>query len=78
MPYASRVLFPLLLASALFGSVLHAAPLDPAAARAELKAIDKLSETSTTEALARLLALRAAGGTDLPYDLRQDLLRAEV
>lgn len=56
----------------------HSAALHDARARAELKAIETLSETSVLDALRRLEALEANLDGSVSYALRRDMLRAEV
>lgn len=51
---------------------------DAVRGRAELVAIDRLSETSMLAALRRLEALEAQLGPDVSYSLRRDMLRAKV
>lgn len=68
----------LLLCAALAAALPCAAAPADAAGRAELAAIDKLSESSTPQALRRLEALKARLGSDASYELRRDVLRAEV
>ena len=76
MPVLSRLLSALLLAAA-FTSTAHGA-LPVSAARAELQAIEQLAEHSSRQALDRLDTVRGSFGKDLPYDVRQRLLRLEV
>ena len=78
MPLSSRLVSCVFLSVSLLAADLGAAPVDPKGAQSELDAIRKLAGRSTGEALGRLKALQAAAQDDLPYALRQDLLRVEV
>lgn len=68
----------LLVSCLLCAAVPGAASAQSVAAHPELTAIDKLSETSPTEALRRLEAFKARFTRDTPYEVRRDLLRMEV
>jgi len=76
MPPAARL--ALSAAASLLCASLWAAPVGQDEARAELRAIRTLSETSARQALQRLVALQAAVGKDAPYALRRELLRTEA
>ncbi|HEX8611526.1 MAG TPA: diguanylate cyclase [Telluria sp.] len=78
MPLLSRLLLCLVLSACLPGAPVLAAAPAAAQAGAELDAIRTLSRSSTLDALGRLEALQARTGTNAPYPLRRDLLRAEV
>lgn len=78
MSLSARLCLGLCLAFSFYSGALYAAPVDLDHARAELSAIEKLSATSTTEALQRFEVLKAKVGNDAPYPFMRDLLRMEV
>jgi diguanylate cyclase (GGDEF)-like protein len=78
MPSLSHLATCIALTVSLLGAPALAAPFGGERVRAELLTIRQLAQRSTQEALARLEALRAGLGEDLPYDLRQQVLRTEV
>ncbi len=78
MSLIHRLVLCLFFAAALPVPALAAPTFDSTTGRAELDAIEKLSETSVLEALRRLEALSANLAPDTSYEFRRDLLQEEV